>query len=1224
MWDRAVEFVSPTLEEIGRFFSSIWNWISDKFGIAVDFFTKPNKDGKTGFSEWIAQVFVKIQSVWNRAVEFLSPVFQEIGKFFSSIWDWISDKFGIAIDFFKKPNKDGKTGFSEWIAQVFVKIQSVWDRAVEFCRPVFEEIGKFLSNTWSWIMSLINPGSGGAESVEDASEGSSIEKASGAIEEFSSEIGGVSDVANTLQSKLGPIGEFLQSVFTSIGDLINKISGFFSEHKETFSEDLTSLLTGLGTFVGGVMSALGDLLSIIGKYLKGDLSFTESEIGTLTRLLSVGVIPLIAKIGEIGFGLLAKGLGINLVSIGGELAGIGTGIALIFGSVIALKGFNITDDDMLYYGKWVLIAAAVIGAIIIAINKLSNAGGGGGGGFNGTAVAKKALGVVERIGMLAVVLGMLPEVIRAIGEAKEAAGGAPIGEDILMTIVSSIVGMTLATVALMGVSALAGAAGTAGLTGMLYAGAYIAAAVGVIAGVLALVNAGFEDAGGYQQLVEKATLLRQAIDAVAGAVGDMLEEGGKSLGGAVGGFIGAVIGGTAGAAIEEFGKGLSAYNKLVKGQDLTESEKLAIQIQKENQQLDKMISGMTGLAESMSGEDISNLRDILVELNKIQGFEGSANFDSFSRGFNSIVTAFSTLIGTINSNSDSLSMYSDPNIRERFAEALEDIKTLFTFFDFLGGSGFETLANSKQFVSFLDSLDTFVTGNAMVTNEGNSVTYLGRFISNVIQIYDYLYGFIDQTDQLAKFEAHREGVGKVVDLIKELGVVLDVVPKVKEMESEIFDYGDKYAVGRIEANMDMFLGDIEAIYDKFDEYKGITQRSDNGILGMAQTITDLFSLFGTGGAGSDVWKGNYSSFIDMVNNGDFVDNYVKAVQKIYEAFGNDTLGPESGIVFDGSEIVTKLFEAIDVAMKGLDDVPTIDASPVIDAIVAALGLGETAIAKAVHDMVQAGIAQTTFDISELGEPSEGLGLSDDAMALFQSWADPENMKNLLKQYVNLDGISTTLSQIISESGLFGDQNGLFAQLGAELEKASSQLPDLTTILGEKGILSVDENGEATNLIETLTDSLTKAGEALGTSEPIQVKIQPVFTLDQLTKENLQQQLDNLDLVAPASLGSLPDVGVDFSNLKSALEIEAIKQQLAAINESIALYGKDISGNVVSLGSHMDGVGAAIGSVRVVIDTGALVGYILPKIDMGLGDRAYRYGRTGTAPNGATYVATNNP
>ena len=62
---------------------------------------------------------------------------------------------------------------------------------------------------------------------------------------------------------------------------------------------------------------------------------------------------------------------------------------------------------------------------------------------------------------------------------------------------------------------------------------------------------------------------------------------------------------------------------------------------------------------------------------------------------------------------------------------------------------------------------------------------------------------------------------------------------------------------------------------------------------------------------------------------------------------------------------------------------------------------------------------------------------------------------------------------------------------------------------------------------------------------------------------------------------------------------------------IELWGSQNNASTNAVSSHMDGVGDRISGMRIYLDGDVMVGYMLPSIDRGLGDRARTYMRAGT-------------
>lgn len=408
IWDSIVTW--PGWQAIGTFFGNIWDWIKEKAGVAIKWFTEPVDEGKTGFVLFIEKFWENIQSIWFKVVNW--PGWQTIGNFFGNIWDWIKEKAGVAIKWFSEPVQDGKTGFILFLEKFWGNVQEIWHRISGW--EGWSKIGEFFGNIWNKVLGFFK-GNEDSSEVTKATDGftegmESVEEAAGAAAPVTK------DSVSLLERIINAISGFIQNVVDKIDGLVipPEVSEFFKN---------------MGDFFTGLMKFVGDILGKIGRTLSG-----STNIADMWPLIVGGALYVVTQI--VGF-LNAKHLsGVQVESAATKFMAIGAGILMI-SSAIAL----LTTVDT---GK-MLAAAGVVTVIGIVIAKvLTN--------LTGTTnslselAANKAMPVtpteriinnlidgIEKVGMIAVALALLPNIIKAFGEAKKMAPELS-GKDILETL----------------------------------------------------------------------------------------------------------------------------------------------------------------------------------------------------------------------------------------------------------------------------------------------------------------------------------------------------------------------------------------------------------------------------------------------------------------------------------------------------------------------------------------------------------------------------------------------------------------------------------------------------------------------------------------------------------------------------------------------------------------------------------------------------------------------
>lgn len=346
---------------------------------------------------------------------------------------------------------------------------------------------------------------------------------------------------------------------------------------------------------------------------------------------------------------------------------------------------------------------------------------------------------------------------------------------------------------------------------------------------------------------------------------------------------------------------------------------------------------------------------------------------------------------------------------------------------------------------------------------------------------------------------------------------------------------------------------------------------------------------------------------NLIDSGRVLGQFANAMALVADAFTTTQSSVFGGAIWDKAvfqqyqEAATQLADALRKGlsneqgeMSGLE----FNAMPVIDAIINALKLGETAIGHAVRDMVQAGLNMVDADrgtYSELRVPQE---VSD-------ALANAGKLKNE-------EGESFTITDVLSDFlGDEGEYNALMKtfddKTGALEEKMGSLMG---TFAGSDWLDFKDEEGNDVDIIGTLQGHLDSLGETLNNMDPLKVTITPVFDMTNFTPEALQTQLDNMPI--QFTQGTTPNhMTIEFKGLGEELNIAEVINKLEQIRSGVAVWGLQNVTATNRLGVDIDGVANEISRMKLYLDTGALVGGILPMIDAGLYKRSVTASRTGT-------------
>ena len=346
---------------------------------------------------------------------------------------------------------------------------------------------------------------------------------------------------------------------------------------------------------------------------------------------------------------------------------------------------------------------------------------------------------------------------------------------------------------------------------------------------------------------------------------------------------------------------------------------------------------------------------------------------------------------------------------------------------------------------------------------------------------------------------------------------------------------------------------------------------------------------------------------NLIDSGRVLGQFANAMALVADAFTTKQSSIFGGAIWDKAvfqqyqEAATQLGDALRKGlsneqgeMSGLE----FNAMPVIEAIINALKLGETAIGHAVRDMVQAGLNMVDADrgtYSELRVPQE----VSDALA---------NAGKLQ----NEEGESFTITDVLSDFlGDEGEYNTLMKSFDEKTGALEEKMGGLMGTFADSSWLDFkDEEGNNVDIIGTLQGHLDSLSETLNNMDPLKVTITPVFDMTNFTPEALQTQLDNMPI--RFTQGTTPNhMTIEFKGLGEELNIAEVINKLEQIRSGVAVWGLQNVTATNRLGVDIDGVANEISRMKLYLDTGALVGGILPMIDAGLYKRSVTASRTGT-------------
>ena len=309
---------------------------------------------------------------------------------------------------------------------------------------------------------------------------------------------------------------------------------------------------------------------------------------------------------------------------------------------------------------------------------------------------------------------------------------------------------------------------------------------------------------------------------------------------------------------------------------------------------------------------------------------------------------------------------------------------------------------------------------------------------------------------------------------------------------------------------------------------------------------------------------------------------------------------------------------VEMIQEGLGDSDSLDlqfnATPIVDSIVIALGYGETAIAEAVHKMVQAGInnsnnpqkvgqynteALTKFWNGNLGLPGPGDSsnpFGGTALFDYNSLFGEGGLQGMMQgaiQGLNVEELSGAMSTQLG--GLSEQFKGMFT-----VDDMQTQLANFLPT-GEDG--EIDTEGILTDF-QSKFDTLNRELEASGANT---ITIRPVFDTTDLESgiEQINAYFRQNPIMVNAG-DATPQITFNLDNNGTISEIRLVQQGITDVitqihNENIASME-----TMASLARNINGIAEAVSAMKVILDTGVIAG----AVDDYLGYTAFVASRTG--------------
>ena len=420
---------------IPQFFKRMWKQVTKWFQPTL---TGVTYDGKKGRIEHYAD---------SPIVGFFKGTWEGLKSIFGGLKKWYEEDSGIPTFFtnlwndvsgwFTNEKEGEKSGFEKFLEDIGKGISDAWNFITN--EIPWEKIGEFFTNIYDFIAKLISgeeqasDSAGNTAQLKDVSQrhGGMIAAMTGVVSDISVHTKQLTDATDKAAdespsgTKTKTVLEFFTGILTAVGDFFARVAA--AVNGIVIPEGISTFITNMLTFLQGIMKVVGDILGSFGNIALGK--------GTLMDALNVGIPLLIAGVVQIFDLLRAKYLsGIESgSSIGQSFMQLCIGILAVSVAIALLSSI---DQDKMWPAVGAIAAiGAVLSAVFIALSALKVANGANAPEpvTSSERILTNLINTVGKIGMIAVALSLLPNIIETIGKVKKDLGkdGGGLGEDIM-------------------------------------------------------------------------------------------------------------------------------------------------------------------------------------------------------------------------------------------------------------------------------------------------------------------------------------------------------------------------------------------------------------------------------------------------------------------------------------------------------------------------------------------------------------------------------------------------------------------------------------------------------------------------------------------------------------------------------------------------------------------------------------------------------------------------
>ena len=1177
-------------KSIGGFFSNIGGWIAEEYNIVVNWFTKPTANGETGFTEWLGTIKTKLEDFWAPIRDWEG--WDQIGKFFSNVGSWISDRYGEAVDFFITPTDNGETGFTNWLDDLRIKFEDFWAPIRDW--EGWGQIGAFFSDMWSGIEGFAGTAIDFFTTPTDNGETGFTNWLNSMFENLELFWAPIRDWPGWTE-----IGNFFSDVGSWIHDQFGIVVNWFTEPTDNGETGFHTWLTSIKTFFD---TAWTDVLNWegwtdIGNFFNSVGEWIHTHFGMVVDWFSKPT-----EDGKTGFVTWLEGFAADVSRIWGIIANwegwkkIGEFFSDIFSWIMGLFGNGESAEEVASTKKSKGAGKSKLSALKDKAHTAADEAKG----------ANKELSVFERI------LNTISSFLNNIGDfltGKDLAGITKFFEAVgtffngLLDIVTKVLdsaGKFLSATAEGGFGAGVDTLSD-GTKNTLIWGTFIAAVLEILDLLktkwMSKIDAGESVAHKLFEIGASLLMVAVALGVISLIPTEKIISGGLVL---------TVILG----ALVLMSKNLA---NIAKQNATTPTERV---LSKLITSVEKM--GTIAIVMAMLPEIIKAFAEMKKEVPEMTGMDIAGILIGLASAIALIFVGFSLsdkILGNAKSNWGNIGSYA------KIALLLVGVVAVVTAIGYV----------SNQLIGTKTVLDSLKDAKEVLTLTGQAIGGLiGGLVGGLIEPIRAALGYqtneqkMEESMKILESLANRmeyftpdkiSGINRILSTVGMLSETVERVPN----PDRILGFAntlEPIAIGMIK------MGTALAGFTEQDPgMKGLSiDEVEGNIFKMVDIIKAFQPLASFDSIASQSPGAQFvKSIKDLTNSmtAEDFDALADWTTKFVNAFDKMTAPDGEAMSKSAGALLENLSTAIRLGVGHNSIVGNFDAQPVVDAICTAIAAGKERVALEVHTMIQDGINESPDAQGKGGYDLSGI-INTDFLNLFQ-------LGNGFDISILLGGSPDTALQSLGlalygaggtednpkKDSIFGMLGGLTGYVdGLEFTSLDESIGQINEKLTFK-----DADGNPIDLAEYLQNNINQMAESLKSAEEtFSITIIPTLDWGNLTADSIQQQLNNMPVEVPNLLnitgGALK---IDTSTLSADLNMGFIQEELVAIENAIDTERMAVVDAVNSMSVRIDGVSAAVRSMRLYLDTGLLVGGITPYVDRELGRRASLAARTGVTP-----------